>query len=159
VLEGFFAPESIVVVGVAREPGKVGHFVFQNLIEGGFAGEVWPVNPKADEILGRPCFPDVASLPSAPDLAIIAVPAHVVPAVVSECAAAGISSAIVLSAGFKETGPVGARLERDLAHAAAELPWTRGHPGASQCGVRGLAPSSRGRCIPLAVGSAWDRHS
>jgi len=132
VLEGFFTPESIVVVGVAREPGKVGHFVFQNLIDGGFAGDVWPVNPKADEILGRPCFADVASLPSPPDLAIIAVPAHVVPGVVTECAAAGITSAIVLSAGFKETGPVGARLERELAQAAAEG------------GVRLLGPNSLG---------------
>lgn len=132
MLEGFFTPDSIVVVGVAREPGKVGHYVFKNLIEGGFAGEVWPVNPKADEILGRTCYPDVASLPRAPSLAVVVVPAPAVPGVITQCADAGILSVIVLSAGFKETGPVGARLERELAKAAADG------------GVRLLGPNSLG---------------
>jgi len=132
VLDGFFTPETIAVVGVAREPGKVGHFVFRNLIEGGFPGTVWPVNPKADEILGRRCYASVEDLPSAPDLAIIAVPAVFVPDVIRQCASVGISSAIILSAGFKETGPVGARLERDVAQVARAG------------GVRLLGPNSLG---------------
>ena len=132
MLEGFFAPKTVAVVGVAREPGKVGHFVFRNLIDGGFPGTVWPINPKADEILGRRCYASVEELPSAPDLAIIAVPAAFVPAVIRQCATVGISSAIILSAGFKETGPVGARLEREVAQAA------------QAGGVRLLGPNSLG---------------
>ena len=106
------------MVGVSREPGKVGHFVFQNLITGGYDGDVWPVNPRADEILGRPCFPSVTSLPDVPDLVVVAVPALAVAAVITECGAKGVHSAIVLSAGFKETGAVGAKLERELLDAA-----------------------------------------
>ena len=121
-----------MVVGVAREPGKVGHFVFRNLLDGGFAGTIWPVNPRADEILGHKCYPNVSSLPGTPDLAIIAVPAVLVPGVITDCGAAGITSAVVLSAGFKETGPAGARLERELVEAA-----TAG-------GVRLLGPNSLG---------------
>jgi len=120
VLDGFFTPETIAVVGVAREPGKVGHFVFRNLIDGGFPGAVWPINPKAEEILEHTCYPSVEALPQTPDLVIVAVPAHVVSDVIRQCAAVGVTSAIILSAGFKETGPVGARLERELAQVAAE---------------------------------------
>ncbi len=120
MLDGFFTPETVAVVGVARESGKVGHFVFRNLIDGGFAGAVWPVNPKADEILGQKCYASVAALPATPDLVIVAVPAPVVSDVIRQCSAVGVSSAIILSAGFKETGPVGARLERELAQVAAE---------------------------------------
>jgi len=132
VLDGFFAPASIAVVGVAREPGKVGHFVFRNLLDGGFPGDVWPVNPNAEEILGHTCYRDVTRLPGVPDLAIVAVPAHLVPSVVDQCAGVGITSVIVLSAGFKETGPAGARLERELAQVAAAG------------GVRVLGPNSLG---------------
>lgn len=144
VLDGFFTPESIVVVGVAREPGKVGHFVFRNLLDGGFAGTVWPVNPKADEILGHRCYANVSSLPGVPDLAVIAVPAVAVAAVVAECGIAGIRSVVVLSAGFKETGPAGARLERELIAAA-----TAG-------GVRVLGPNSLGLvATPSALNAAF----
>lgn len=114
MLEGFFEPGSITVVGVAREEGKVGHFVFDNLREGGFAGPVYPVNPKAREIHGIRCYPSVTDLPETPDLAVIVVPAGAVPDVVDECAAKGISSVIVISAGFKESGPEGGALEREV---------------------------------------------
>ena len=118
MLEEFFTPKTVAVVGVAREPGKVGHFVFQNLISGGFKGEVWPVNPKADEILGHPCFPNIAALPRVPSLVVIAVPAFACASVVADCGEKGVHSAVVLSAGFKETGAAGARLEHELVEAA-----------------------------------------
>lgn len=132
MLEGFFTPRTVAVVGVAREPGKVGHFVFQNLITGGFQGDVWPINPKADEILGHPCFPNVTALPGVPDLVVIAVPAVAVSAVITECGVKGVRSAVVLSAGFKETGAAGAKLERELLEAARAA------------GVQLLGPNSLG---------------
>ena len=144
MLDGFFAPESIVVVGVAREPGKVGHFVFNNLLEGGFSGSVWPVNPHADKILGHQCYASVDALPGVPDLAVIAVPAVAVSDVIAQCGRAGIRSVVVLSAGFKETGPAGARLERELVVAA-----TAGD-------VRVLGPNSLGLvATPTSLNAAF----
>lgn len=150
MLSGFFTPETIAVVGVAREPGKVGHFVFRNLIDGGFSGAVWPVNPKADQILGHPCFASVEALPKTPDLVIVAVPAQAVTEVIRQCAVVGVSSAIVLSAGFKETGPAGARLERELVQVAAAG------------GVRLLGPNCLGlvatpRCLNAAFAGSLPR--
>lgn len=118
MLEGFFAPNAIAVVGVARSEGKVGHFVFDNLLSAGFGGAVYPVNPRAEEIHGHRCYPDIASLPTVPDLAVIVVPAAAVAGVIDECGVAGVSSAVVISAGFKESGPAGGALERDVAERA-----------------------------------------
>ncbi|PKQ10312.1 MAG: acyl-CoA synthetase, partial [Actinobacteria bacterium HGW-Actinobacteria-9] len=114
MLEGFFEPGSITVVGVAREEGKVGHFVFDNLRDGGFPGPVYPVNPNAEEIHGERCYASISDLPQAPDLAVIVVPARFVPDVIDDCAVKGIGSAIVISAGFKESGPEGGALEREV---------------------------------------------
>ncbi|MDO8987974.1 MAG: CoA-binding protein, partial [Coriobacteriia bacterium] len=114
VLSGFFEPSCVAVVGVARDEGKVGHFIFDNLIAAGFPGSVYPVNPRADEIHGTKCYPTVSSLPEVPDLVIIVVPAGIVGSVVDDCIEAGVGSAIVISAGFKETGREGGALEREL---------------------------------------------
>jgi len=119
-LERFFAPDSVAVVGVGREPQGVGRSVFRNLIDAGYAGTLYAVNPHLTEVEGRPCYPSVAALPSSPDLAVIAVPAAGVPAVVRELGVLGTRSAIVISAGFKETGREGAALERELLAAARE---------------------------------------
>jgi len=120
VLEGFFQPSAIAVVGVARSEGKVGHFVFDNLLDAGYPGTVYPVNPRANEIHGHRCYPDIASLPEVPELAVIVVPAPAVADIIDECGVAGITSVIVISAGFKESGPAGGALERDvLARASA----------------------------------------
>lgn len=132
VLQEFFAPRSVAVVGVSREEGRVGHFVFDNLLSGGFAGPVYPVNPRAAEIHGHPCFPSLSDVPQPVDLAVIAVPASAVPDVIDECATAGARAAIIISAGFKETGPAGAALERDVVARA------------QAAGVRLLGPNSLG---------------
>jgi len=120
VLDGFFSPQSVVVIGAARDHAKVGHHVFANLIDGGFAGVVYPVNPKADEIDGHRCYSSVGELPEPVDLAVVVVPARFVAATIDQCAAAGIHSVIVISAGFKEAGPDGGAMERELiSHARA----------------------------------------
>jgi acetyltransferase len=111
-LEAFFAPRSVAVIGATETPGSVGRAVMENLR--GFNGPVFPVNPKRTTILGRPAFPNIAAVRAAVDLAVIVTPAATVPGVIGECAAAGIRSAIVISAGFKEVGPAGAELERQI---------------------------------------------
>jgi len=112
LLAEFFAPRSVAVVGASREAGKVGHAVFANLLEGGFSGPIYPVNPSAPDVLGRTAYATLAELPERVDLAVVVVPACAVPDVISECARLGIPAAIVISAGFRETGPAGAALER-----------------------------------------------
>ncbi|MDO8916071.1 MAG: acetate--CoA ligase family protein [Coriobacteriia bacterium] len=119
-LDHFFAPRSVAVVGVGREPGGVGRSVFRNLIASGYSGGLFPVNPRLEDVEGRTCYPNVAALPEVPDLAVIAVPAAVVPGVVRELGVTGTRCVIVISAGFKETGREGAALERELMAAAAE---------------------------------------
>jgi len=111
-LRPFFEPGSVAVVGASREKGKVGNEILVSLIRGGFAGKILPVNPKADEIEGLPCFPDVASIGEPPDLAVITVPAKIVPAVMQDCADAGVKAAVIITAGFKEAGEEGRELER-----------------------------------------------
>ncbi len=118
MLEEFFSPRSVAVVGVSRDEGKVGHIVFDNLRAGGFTGEVYPVNPGADDIHGFRCYPSVTAIDGDVDLAVIVVPARLADGVVRECGEKGIRSVVVITAGFKETGPAGAVLERALVETA-----------------------------------------
>jgi acetyltransferase len=113
-LEAFFKPKSIAVVGASREPEKVGHRIFRNLVEGGFKGQLYPINPKADEILGIKCYGDISDVPDQIDLAVIAVPAKIVPMVAEECGKKGVKGLVVVSAGFSETGREGTQLEKEL---------------------------------------------
>ena len=118
MLEKLFTPRAIAVIGASHKEGKVGHSLMKNLIDGGFAGPIYPVNPKSDEILGLKCYKDVAALPDGVDLAVIAIPAKAVPQTVEECGRKGIGAAIVISAGFKEVGEEGKGLEQRLYNAA-----------------------------------------
>ncbi len=111
-LEALFAPQSVAVIGATEAAGSVGRAVLENLCA--FAGPVYPVNPKRDRIFGHRAYPSIAALPEAVDLAVIVTPAATVPAIVGECARAGVKSALIISAGFKECGPEGAALERDI---------------------------------------------
>ncbi len=113
-LDPIFAPRSVAVIGATERPGSVGRTVLWNLISHPFGGTVYPINPKRRNVLGIQAFDRIASLPEAPDLAIIAIPAPGVPAVVQECVDAGVKGAIILSAGFKEIGPDGIELERQI---------------------------------------------
>jgi acetyltransferase len=118
VLDKFFNPCAVAVVGASREAGKVGHSLMQNLVEHGFTGPIYPVNPKADEIMGKKCYPDISSLPARVDLAVIAIPAKLVPQAIEDCGKKGIHAAIVISAGFKEVGEAGKDLEKQLFNSA-----------------------------------------
>ncbi|PSR14158.1 acetyl CoA synthetase subunit alpha, partial [filamentous cyanobacterium CCP3] len=118
-LEAIFAPRSVAVVGATERPGSVGRTVLWNLISHPFGGTVYPINPKRRNVLGIQAFDRIASLPEAPDLAIIAIPAPGVPAVVQECVDVGVKGAIILSAGFKEIGAEGIELERQIQAIAA----------------------------------------
>ncbi len=118
VLEYVFNPRRVAVLGASENPESVGGRVFRNLVEGGFSGEVWPVNPKYQTVLGRPCVDALSDIEGDPDLAVIATPARTVVEIIRQCGEQGIGAAIILSAGFGETGEAGQRLERDLADAA-----------------------------------------
>jgi len=113
-LEKLFNPASVAIVGATPKEGKVGRAILENFINR-FRGRIYPVNPSYSEVLGLKCYKSISELPETPDLVVIAIPAPGVPAVLREAAARGVSAAIVISGGFRETGtPEGERLEREL---------------------------------------------
>jgi acyl-CoA synthetase (NDP forming) len=121
-LGGFFKPESIAVVGVSREAASLGGTSFmQRYLDAEYPGRLYPINPKAAEILGLKAYPSISSLPEVPDLVMIAVRADLVPASLEECARAGVRYVHVLTAGFSETGTrEGRELEKQLAAVAEQ---------------------------------------
>ncbi|BES82351.1 acetate--CoA ligase family protein [Pyrodictium abyssi] len=116
-VEVFFRPRGVAVVGASRVPGKVGYTVLRNL-KSMYQGPVYPVNPRAREILGLPAYPSLLEVPDPVDLAVVAVPARAVPRVVEEAGRRGLRGVVVLSAGFREVGPAGAELEKRLVETA-----------------------------------------
>ncbi len=113
-LNAIFAPKNVAVIGATERPGSVGRTILWNLISNPFGGTVFPVNPTRPSVLGIRAYPNVAAIPEPVDLAVVVTPAHTVPGVIQECVDAGIKGAIVISAGFKERGPDGAELERQI---------------------------------------------
>ncbi|MFA5169014.1 MAG: CoA-binding protein, partial [Candidatus Omnitrophota bacterium] len=113
-LKALFEPQSIAVVGASRRTEAVGYAIMKNLMDGGFKGKILPVNPKADEILGVKCVPSAADLPESVDLAIFIIPGASVPAELEACAKKGARAAIVISAGFREIGGAGVKLEKEI---------------------------------------------
>ncbi len=113
-LEVFFAPKNVAVIGATETPGSVGRTILKNLIANPFGGTVFPVNPKRPNVLGIRAYPRIADVPEKVDLAVIVTPAPTVPNLVKECVSAGVKGSIIISAGFKETGPEGARLEKEI---------------------------------------------
>ena len=113
-LKALFEPQSIAVVGASRRPEAVGYAIMKNLMDGGFKGKIFPVNPKAEEILGVKCVPSAADLPESVDLAIFIIPGAAVPAELEACAKKGARAAIVISAGFREIGGAGVKLEKEI---------------------------------------------
>ena len=113
-LERFFCPESVAIIGAAREEGKVGHTILEGVMNSKFKGRIYPVNPKAEEIHGLKCLKSIFDAPEDIDLAIIVIPGKYVLVAINECAKKNVKAAIVISAGFKETGPIGAKLEKEL---------------------------------------------
>ena len=118
-MDCFFNPKSVAVVGASRNPKRGGYRILKN-VKTGFQGEIYPVNPQCEEIAGLRCYPSVLDLPQSVDLAIIYVPAPLVPRVVRDCAKRGIPGAIIESAGFAETGGAGKTLQDELKQTVAE---------------------------------------
>lgn len=118
----FLNPTSIAVVGASRSPEKVGYQVLHNLIEAGFTGRLYPVNPNADIILKLKTYPTLSAIHKQVDLAIIITPAPMVGPIIAECAENKIKNAIVISAGFAESGPKGAILQQELRHTLIQSP-------------------------------------
>ena len=136
LLDSFFKPESVAVIGASERAGSIGSILVQNLIQAGFPGAIYPINPKYPEIHGLPAFPVVTAVPAPVELAIIAVPIKDVPAVIKECGQAGIKGAIIVSAGGREIGLDGKEIENAIAAAAIEA------------GVRYLGPNTMGLIVP-----------
>ncbi|MCD4695157.1 MAG: CoA-binding protein, partial [Bacteroidales bacterium] len=124
-IDKIFRPKRIALIGVSNDPNSVGGMTLRNLIGGGYNGVVYPVNPKREAVLGIPCFPDVKSLPKTPDLAVIMTAASFVPQIITECGEAGIHGVIIMSAGFKEIGLDGAKLEEQVKAEVKKYPEMR----------------------------------
>ena len=135
-LPHFFQPRSVAVIGASRDEAAVGHACLKNMISCGYAGKVYAVNPHADEVLGVKCHPSVLDIPDPVDLGLIVVPARFVLSVMQECAQKAIDSVIIISAGFKESGPEGAELERQVAAFGREH------------GIRIVGPNCLGIIVP-----------
>lgn len=114
MLDTFFDPESVAVVGASRTFGKAGNVIVINLLNLGFKGRVYPVNPKADTILGLKAYPDVSSLPEIVDVAVIATPSVYIPGIMKDIASKGIKRVVIISAGFAEGGEKGRLLQDEV---------------------------------------------
>jgi acetyltransferase len=135
-LQNFFNVKSVAVVGASHVKSKVGNEILRSILQGGFEGAVYPVNPHADEIEGLRCYPDLKAINDKPDLVVIVVPAKHVPSVMEECASIGVKSVIIISSGFKESGPKGEELEREVVGIARKA------------GIRFIGPNCLGILIP-----------
>lgn len=119
-LDGLLKPRSVAVIGASSRKGSIGGEIFGNLISHGFQGPVYPVHPSDLSIQSVRAYPRIADVPGPVDLAILVVPAPSVAGVVDECLEAGVKGLVVISAGFKETGAEGARLEAGIVERVRE---------------------------------------
>jgi acetyltransferase len=136
-LDKIFRPAAVAVIGASHDFSKVGYRVLRNMIGSGFSGVVFPVNPKRESVQGIQCFPDVASLPRTPDLAVICTPGPKVPGLVRECGEAGILGVIMVAAGFSEVGDEGKALEDQIRQEVA-----------NHQGMRVIGPNCLGLMVP-----------
>lgn len=135
-LAGLFEPRTAAVVGATESPGKIGDVLMANMLAAGFKGSLYGVNPKHRSVRGLPCFASLQALPAPADLAVVATPAATIPGVLADCGRAGIHAAVVITAGFGETGAAGRRLEERVRAAARAA------------GVRMLGPNCLGLARP-----------
>jgi acetyltransferase len=139
-LNKIFRPESIAVIGASSTKGKVGNTVLRNLVEGGFEGAIYPINPKSRDTEGIPTLPRLTDIPTVADLAIVCTPAETVPQIIRDCGKAGTQGMIILSAGFREMNDQGIQLEKALVDEAKKFPGLR-IIGPNCLGV--MSPSSK----------------
>ena len=136
-LEAFFAPKNVAVIGATESQGTVGRTILWNLITSQFGGTVYPVNLKRSSVLGIKAYPNIKAVPEQVDLAVIITPATAVPNLINECVEANIKSCVIISAGFKEIGPAGVELERQVLE------------NARRGGMRVIGPNCLGVMCPL----------
>lgn len=120
-LNRFFTPKSVAIVGASARDNSVGYRLLLNMQEAGFAGGLYPINPKHEQLLGLTTYPDLVSLPETPDLVVIATPAASVPSVVRQCGEKGVKSVVIISAGFAELGTNGAGLQQEVLQVASHF--------------------------------------
>jgi acetyl coenzyme A synthetase (ADP forming)-like protein len=114
VLEPFYCPTSVAVIGASSDEAKLGHAVLKNTIECGYQGKIYAINPKGGEILGVQAYPSVNDVPGDIDLAVIVIPDHLVAGVLEECGQKGVNGVVVITAGFREVGGEGLKKEKVL---------------------------------------------
>jgi acetyltransferase len=131
-LDAILRPKSVAVIGASTSPDKLGHEILRNILDGGYQGAVYPVNPKADTILDLPCHVNVKDLQEPPDLAVIIIPARFVPQAVQDCGEKGVKGAVIITGGFSEAGPEGEELQQQTAEIAHKF------------GVRLIGPNCQG---------------
>jgi acetyltransferase len=136
-LDKIFDPHRVAVIGASDNPSGVGYTVLRNLVGSGFRGVVYPVNPKRESVQGIQAYKDIPGLPHAPDLAVICTPAQTVPAIVQECGEAGTRGIVIISAGFREIGEEGRKLEREVLKVQSKFN-----------GMRILGPNCLGLIVP-----------
>jgi acyl-CoA synthetase (NDP forming) len=143
-LTPFFEPRNAAIVGASAVAGKAGHEAIRNILANGYAGKLYPVNPKGGEILGLPVVPTVAALPNGVDLAIVVLPAEATPKAIRECVAKGIRHFVLMAGGFAEVDESGAQIQRELVDIIRET------------GIRVLGPNISGHIsTPNAFTSAF----
>ena len=135
-LSSIFSPQSVAIIGATETVNSVGRTILENLTKGGFAGQIYPVNPKRDTVLGIKAYPSITAVPAVPDLAVIITPPATVPGIIKDCGAKGVKGAIIISAGFKEIGAPGVELERQVLEEA------------SKAGMRIVGPNCLGVMVP-----------
>lgn len=113
-LDVIFSPKSVALIGATEREGSVGRTILWNLMTNSFGGTIFPINPKRSSVMGIKAYPSIGEVPEKVDLAIVVTPAPTVPGIIRECVEAGVKGAIVISAGFKEIGPEGVKLEQEI---------------------------------------------
>ncbi len=113
-LDVIFSPKSVALIGATEREGSVGRTILWNLMTNSFGGTIFPINPQRSSVMGIKAYPNIGEVPEKIDLAIVVTPARTVPGIIRECVQAGVKGAIVISAGFKEIGPEGVKLEQEI---------------------------------------------
>lgn len=131
-LDAILRPKSVAVIGASTSPDKMGHEILKNIIDSGFEGNVYPINPKAEVILDLACHKSVKDIAKVPDMAVIIIPARFVPQAVQECGEAGVKGAVIITGGFSEAGDEGEALQNQVVETAQKY------------GVRIIGPNCQG---------------
>ncbi len=135
-LKALFRPDRLAVIGASARPGKLGFTIFKNILDAGFPGQVIPVNPKGETILGLPSVKSIEEIPAGIDLAVVIIPAPSVPDAILKLGEREVKAAVVITGGFAESGPEGARLQEEVKRNAA------------RCGIRVVGPNCQGVNYP-----------